>query len=1066
MGDAGGRVLVVGASTLSMSVESPANGDADPGYGTASKVPTTPPTSHATRPYRHRTAGDRSILIGTMIPTPGTLAAAIKTATSFVVNAVEVVRFGGLQTDEEPAPFEIVVRRPMFRLRRYYPTAGDADMDADAVDGDPGGADQRPRPPIVLVPPMMISAEVWDVSPSTSAVTALYEAGLDPWVIDFGAPDLEAGGLERTLTDHVVAVSDAVDLVVEATGRSVHLGGYSQGGMFCYQAAAYRRSRDLESLVTFGSPIDWRGNAPLGIPEDVIVTVARFAAEYVFNGHSLPGWMASTGFRLLDPIKSARAQVDFLRQLHNREALLGHERQRRFLAGDGFVAWSGPAIVDMVQQVVIQNRMMVGGFVVGDRVFSLADITCPVLAALGEVDEIGVPAGVRKIASVAPRATVYELALRAGHFGLVVGSTAASITWPTVAEWVDWIEGTGDRPEDIEHVDPGAEVESSPTKTVMLAADGAFQAAGLGVGVVRGAGKLALNTVHTTRALGFEALHAAPRLVRLGQIQPRTRVSFSKLLTERARNQPDGACFLFADRVHTYAAVDTRITNVVKGLITVGVRQGDHVGVVMETRPSALVTIAALSRLGAVAVLLPPTRSLSELIHLGGVSDVVTDPEHASTVTDAGARALVLGGGAERELPVGIDEGVVDLERIDPDEVALPRWYRPDPGRAGEPAFLFFSRSTGSWQSKLVTNHRWALSAFGTASAARLTPESTVYCLSPLHHPSGLLTAVGGAVAGGARIALSRGFDPATFDEEIRRYGVTVVSYTWAMMRELVRRPVTSCESLPSIRLFMGSGMPRGVWRRVLERYPGTRVLEFYAGTEADVVLANLSTTKPGARGRPLPGTAEVQLVEFDPDSGAVLAGPDGYAVPTEVDAPGMLVSRPRIGVDASVRQLRGVFRPGDTWVSTNDVFERDRDGDFWLLGSASSVVHTDHGPVYPIQVADALGDLPEVDLAVVYGVPGAGGTLAVAAVTKWGKDAITAADVGGALASVPSDARPDIVHVVRDIPVTTWYRPDPSGLAARGLPKAGPRVWIRDTDTGDYVRLTKDVRDGLAPPS
>ena len=115
--------------------------------------------------------------------------------------------------------------------------------------------------------------------------------------------------------------------------------------------------------------------------------------------------------------------------------------------------------------------------------------------------------------------------------------------------------------------------------------------------------------------------------------------------------------------------------------------------------------------------------------------------------------------------------------------------------------------------------------------------------------------------------------------------------------------------------------MPRGVWRRVLERYPGTRVLEFYAGTEADVVLANLSSTKAGARGRPLPGTAEVQLVEFDPASGTVLAGADGYAVPSEVGEPGVLVSKPRLGVDASVRQLRGVFRPGDTWVSTNDVF-------------------------------------------------------------------------------------------------------------------------------------------------
>lgn len=994
-----------------------------------------------------------------MLLSPDTLAAALKTATSYVVNAVEVLRFGGLQTDEEPSPFEIVTRRPMFRLRRYYaPAAGDAGSGSVANDDD-----ETSRPPIVLVPPMMISADVWDVSPSTSAVAALHEAGMDPWVIDFGSPDLEVGGLERTLTDHVVAVSEAVGLVAAATGRSVHLGGYSQGGMFCYQAAAYRRSRDIESVVTFGTPVDWRGNAPLGVPEDVIVNIARFVAEYVFADRSLPGWLASAGFRLIDPIKSARAQVNYLRQLHDREALLGHERQRRFLGGEGFVAWSGPAIVDMLQQVIIQNRMMVGGFVVGDHVVSLADITCPVLAVLGEVDAIGVPAGVRKIAAVAPAAEVYQFPIRAGHFGLVVGSTASSLTWPAVAGWIGWLEGAADLPDGITTVAPDTVDDPSPTTAVMLAADGATKVVGLGVGVVRGAGYLTVGALKTTRALGFEALNAAPRLLRLGQIQTGTRISFAKIMAERARTQPDDACFLFADRVHTYAAVDTRITNVVKGLIDVGVHQGDHVGVLMETRPSALVAIAALSRLGAVAVLLPPTPDLPELLQLSSVTEVVVDPEHAARVTAAGARTLVLGGGgADRELPADPGADVVDLERIDPDAVELPRWYHPDPGLAGDLAFVVFTHTTGTWQTKLVTNHRWALSAFGTASAARLSAESTVYCLSPLHHPSGLLTAVGGAVAGGSRIALSRGFNPATFDEEVRRYGVTVVSYTWAMMRELVRRPVQPGETLPTISLFMGSGMPRGVCRRVLDRYPGTRVLEFYAGTEVDVVLANLQASKPGARGRPLPGSAEVRLVEVDPDSGAVITGPDGYAVQSEVGAPGALLTRPRLGVDASARRLRGVFRRSDTWVSTNDVFQRDRDGDFWLLGPSSTVVRTAHGPVYPIQVADALGDLPEVDLSVVYGVPGASGLLAVAAVSKWGSKAITAADVGGALASVPPAARPDIVHVVNDIPVTNWYRPDARELAARGLPKAGPRTWIRDPDSGGYVRLTKAVREGL----
>ena len=60
---------------------------------------------------------------------------------------------------------------------------------------------------------MMLAADVYDVSPSSSAVTVLHDHGADPWVVDFGAPEHEEGGLERDLADHVVAVSDAIDRV-------------------------------------------------------------------------------------------------------------------------------------------------------------------------------------------------------------------------------------------------------------------------------------------------------------------------------------------------------------------------------------------------------------------------------------------------------------------------------------------------------------------------------------------------------------------------------------------------------------------------------------------------------------------------------------------------------------------------------------------------------------------------------------------------------------------------------------------------------------------------------------
>ncbi|MGH3519943.1 MAG: AMP-binding protein [Haloechinothrix sp.] len=963
---------------------------------------------------------------------------------AYAQNGLEVLRFGGLETGEEPSPFEVVERKPMYRLRRYFP-------DPDRTE---------PRAPLVLVPPMMLAADVWDVSPASSAVTALHEAGVDPWVVDFGSPDREAGGLDRTLTDHVIAVSEIVDVVRKHTGRDVHVGGYSQGGMFCYQAAAYRRAKNVASVVTFGSPADILAGAPLGLPEEVLTKSAEFLADHVFNRLALPSWAARLGFKMLDPVKSTQSQLDFLRQLHNRDALLGRERQRRFLEGEGWVAWSGPAIVELLRQFVVHNRMMTGGFVIGDRLVTLADITCPILAFVGEIDDIGQPVAVRGIGRAAPKADVYEFPLRAGHFGLVVGSTATRETWPGVAAWINWREGSGPQPEQVTRI--GATARSSPSgMSSSRATYGLTQFADIGLGLAA----RATEALRTSREIAGEAVQALPRLFRLGQIQGHTRVSFGKLLAEQARRAPNEECFLFDDRVHTNAAVNERIDNVVRGLIHTGIRQGDHVGVLMETRPSALVVIAALSRLGAVAVLLPPVSDLSTAMRLGEVSEIIVDPQNAATAVVTGAKVLVLGGGGDdRDLNTELGVEVIDMERIDPDSVKVPGWYRPDPGQARDLAFVMFSKSGGQTEAKLITNHRWAVSAFGTASAAALTRGDTVYCITPLHHPSGLLTSVGGAVAGGSRIALSRGFDPERFDQEVHRYGVTVVSYTWTMLRELVSRPVPEGgDPHRPIRLFMGSGMPRGLWRRVTERYAPAQVLEFYASTEGDAVLANLSGAKAGAKGRPLPGSASVRLAAVDSITGRLVEDQDGFTVRCEDGEVGLLLANPRTGIDPTARRLRGVFSPGDTWLATDDLFRRDSEGDFWLVDNRHTVVRVVHGPVYTQPICDALADLAEVDLAVAYGVRVDDHELAVAAVTLWGSADLTAADVSTALAVLPRERRPDIVHVVDQIPVTTWYRPNAAGLREAGIPKAGDQVWYYDVHEDGYRTLTDAARERLS---
>src|SRR5215831_9193508 len=159
-------------------------------------------------------------------------------------NALEIARAGRL-TAPYGAPFEVVHAERVYKLRRYESA-------------------QRSVGPLLLVPPLMVASEVYDISPDVSAVAFLAREGVDVWLVDFGAPEQEEGGMSRTLDDHVRAVSEAIDRVHAATGRDVHLAGYSQGGMFCYQAAAFRHSRDLASIITAGSPVDLHRHLQVG----------------------------------------------------------------------------------------------------------------------------------------------------------------------------------------------------------------------------------------------------------------------------------------------------------------------------------------------------------------------------------------------------------------------------------------------------------------------------------------------------------------------------------------------------------------------------------------------------------------------------------------------------------------------------------------------------------------------------------------------------------------------------------------------------------------------------------
>jgi acyl-CoA synthetase (AMP-forming)/AMP-acid ligase II len=245
-----------------------------------------------------------------------------------------------------------------------------------------------------------------------------------------------------------------------------------------------------------------------------------------------------------------------------------------------------------------------------------------------------------------------------------------------------------------------------------------------------------------------------------------------------------------------------------------------------------------------------------------------------------------------------------------------------------------------------------------------------------------MLVAVGGAMVGGARLALAPQFRPDSFWAEVRRYGVSVVFYAGDMLRELLHTPSYRGEQYNPIRLFVGSGMRADTERRLLTRFGNAKVLEYYASAEGPGLLANSAARKVGAFGKPPENAAHLLIAAYDFGQGALVRDEAGLCLEAGDDEPGVLLGRvdqlrtrqQRASNPGYARTddadewpfVRDVQAPGDRWYLTGEVMRRDPQGDYWPLDRVKDVIHTSLGLAFTRPIEDVLYELPDVRVAMV----------------------------------------------------------------------------------------------------
>ena len=445
-------------------------------------------------------------------------------------------------------------------------------------------------------------------------------------------------------------------------------------------------------------------------------------------------------------------------------------------------------------------------------------------------------------------------------------------------------------------------------------------------------------------------------------------LNLATLLREAAAEWPDRPALIDGERTWSYQDLDARARRLAAGLLSLGIRPGQHVALLFANVPAFTLSYFACHYAGCPVVPLNVMLTAEEIgFHLDDadavallVADDLLPAAQAALARADTCHHLVVG--LSRREDTLVPPGTHLIESLaDPagEPIAEPAPTGPD----DTAVILYTSGTTGRPKGAELShfNLDWNARYVARRFLAGPTPPVSLAAL-PFFHSFGQTAVQNATVATGGTLVLLPRFEAGRALRLIADHGVTYFAGVPTMYFGLLHHPDADRADLSTLTRCIsgGAAMPVEVLREFDARHR-VDILEGYGLSETSPVASQNRPDrpkKPGSIGLPLRGV-EFKLVD---DAGRTVTEP---GVPGEIWIKGPIImtryyQRPEATADA--------LQEG--WFRTGDVAHRDADGFYFIVDRKKDMVIRGGYNVYPREIEEVLYGHPAVMEAAVIGVP------------------------------------------------------------------------------------------------